>query len=136
MEELDSRYDVYTEPEDATGLIRRTIAITNPSQHERRWEAEFLFDSGAIDTVVPGSWLDAIGVVRESPQRYVMADGRVSELDTGTARVEYAGRGVGVTVVFADENVIPLLGATAMESLGLELDMSNQELKQLPAIQL
>ena len=118
------------------GLIKRRFAVTNPTEHGRRWEAEFLLDSGAIDTVVPSSQLDAIGIVRDTPQRYVMADGRVNQLETGTARIEFGGRGVGVTVVFADDQVTPLLGATAMESLGLELDMTNQMIRQLPAIQL
>ena len=118
------------------GAILANVAVSNPSDRARRWEGEFLVDSGAIDTVVPGSYLHAIGIQPEETRRYVMADGHVSEMEVGGARVELMGGRAWVTVVFADEGVRPLLGATAMESLGIEIDMRTEELRRLPAVQL
>ena len=118
------------------GAILANVVISNPSDRDRRWEGEFLIDSGAIDTVVPGSRLREIGILVDETRRYTMADGRVSELDVGVARVEFMGGRAGVTVVFADDSVRPLLGATAMESLGIEIDMRTEELRRLPAVQL
>ena len=118
------------------GAILAQVTISNPSDRDRRWEGEFLIDSGAIDTVAPGVHLREIGILVAETRRYTMADGRVSELDVGVAQVEFMGGHAGVTVVFADDNVRPLLGATAMESLGIEIDMRTEELRRLPAVQL
>ena len=118
------------------GAILANVTISNPSDRNRQWEGEFLIDSGAIDTVVPGSRLREIGIQPEETCRYVMADGHVNEMDVGGARVELLGGRAWVTVVFADDSVRPLLGATAMESLGIEIDMRTEELRRLPAVQL
>ena len=118
------------------GAILANVTISNPSDRTRRWEGEFLIDSGAIDTVVPGRHLRTIGIQSEETRRYVMADGHVNEMGVGGARVELLGGRAWVTVVFADDNVRPLLGATAMESLGIEIDMRTEELRRLPAVQL
>ncbi len=118
------------------GVILANVTISNPADRTRRWEGEFLIDTGAIDTVVPGRHLRAIGIQVLDTRRYAMADGRVSELDVGVATVEFMGGPAGVTVVFADDNVRPLLGATAMESLGIEIDMSTEQLRRLPAVHL
>ena len=40
------------------------------------------------------------------------------------------------TVVFGEENAEPLLGLTALESVGIEVDPLNQRLKRLPAVRL
>ena len=39
-------------------------------------------------------------------------------------------------VVIADGDVEPLLGVTALESAGIEVDPVNQRLKRLPALRL
>ena len=44
------------------------------------------------------------------------------------------GEVVGGTIVYGDENAEPLLGVTALESGGFELDPHNEELKRLPAV--
>ncbi len=39
-------------------------------------------------------------------------------------------------VIIGDEGVEPLLGVTALESTGIEVDPVNQRLKRLPALRL
>ena len=46
------------------------------------------------------------------------------------------GEIVGGTVVFGEENAEPLLGLTALESVGIEVDPLNQRLQRLPAVRL
>ncbi len=118
------------------GAILAEVTISNPANRSRRWQGEFLIDSGAIDTVVPAARLREIGIEPEETRRYVLADGSVTELEVGGARVELLGGFAWVTVVFADDDVRPLLGATAMESLGIEIDMRDETLRRLPAVQL
>ena len=46
------------------------------------------------------------------------------------------GEIVGGTIVFGEANTEPLLGVTALESVGIEVDPLNQRLKRLPAVRL
>ena len=46
------------------------------------------------------------------------------------------GEIVGSTVLFGEADTEPLLGVTALESLGIEVDPLNQRLKKLPAVRL
>jgi predicted aspartyl protease len=52
------------------------------------------------------------------------------------ARIEFMGEVVGATVIFGDDDAEPLLGVTALESVGIEVDPQNQRLKRLPTVRL
>ena len=47
-------------------------------------------------------------------------------------RVEFMGEVVGATIVMGDDESEPLLGVTALESVGLEVGPRNQELRRSP----
>ena len=53
-----------------------------------------------------------------------------------TADVEFMGEIVGSTIVMGDEASEPLLGVTALESVGIEVDPRNWELWRLPFVRL
>ena len=57
-------------------------------------------------------------------------------MDITTADIEFMGEIVGGTILFGEADVEPLLGVTALESVGIEVDPSNQRLKRLPAVRL
>lgn len=118
------------------GATYVTVAVVNPADPERRWEALFLVDTGAIDCYVPASRLREVGIEPMGRRRYELADGTETELDIGVARVEFMGDAVGATVIFGNDNTEPLLGVTALESVGIEVDPQNQRLKRLPAVRL
>ena len=90
-----------------------------------------MVDKGATDSLVPRQHLEAIGVRPEAQRTYVLADGSEIQLDIAVARIELMGEIVGSTVLFGDEKAEPLLGVTALESLGIEIDPLNQQLKKL-----
>ena len=52
------------------------------------------------------------------------------------ADVEFMGEFVGATIVMGESNAEPLLGVTALESVGIEIDPRDQTLKRLPAVRL
>ena len=116
------------------GATYVTVTIRNPAAPERHWTGRFLVDTGAIDSLVPRPYLQAIGLQPLAQEEYVLADGSPITLDTTVARVEFLGKIVGGTLVFGDEDAEPLLGVTALESGGFEVDPRTQQLKQLPAI--
>ena len=93
-------------------------------------------DTGAIDCLVPGKELRTIGIVPDGKRTYELADGTEVVMEIGVARIEFMGEVVGVTVIFGADEAEPLLGVTALESVGIEVDPQNQRLKRLPAVRL
>ena len=118
------------------GATHVTVTIRNPAQPERTWEGLFLVDTGATDCLVPRRHLEAIGLKPEGARTYELADGSELRLDVTVARVEFMGEIVGATVIFGEDRAEPLLGVTALESVGIEVDPVNQQLKRLPAVRL
>ena len=51
-------------------------------------------------------------------------------MDVTVGRIEFTDTFVGATIVFGEADAEPLLGATALESLGIEVDPLNQTLKR------
>lgn len=118
------------------GIVNANVIVSNPANRNRRWEGQFLVDTGATDSLAPRQHLEAIGIRPEGQRRYVLADGTEICMEIAVARIELMGEIVGSTVLFGDENTEPLLGVTALESLGIEIDPLNQQLKKLPAVRL
>ena len=118
------------------GLTRVTVTIRNPAERHRTWEGLFLVDTGATDCLVPRQHLEAIGLVAEGQRIYGLADGSESRFDITIGRVEFMGEFVGATIVMGADDAEPLLGVTALESVGIEVDPLNQTLKRLPAVPL
>jgi hypothetical protein len=67
---------------------------------------------------------------------YELADGTVHEYRFGLAQIEFMGEVTAGRVVFGPDDVEPLLGVTALESVGITIDPANRTLKRLPAIPL
>ena len=118
------------------GAIQVTVAIRNLAEPERVWEGLFLVDTGATDCLVPRQHLESIGLKPTGHRIYELADGRELRMGIAAAQVEFMGELVGGTIVFGEPESEPLLGVTALESVGIEVDPRNQILKRLPAIRL
>ena len=65
-----------------------------------------------------------------------LADGSEIRLDIAGGKIELIGETTWGTIVFGDESAEPLLGVTALESVGVEVDQRNQTLNRLPATRL
>ena len=52
-----------------------------------------------------------------------------------TADVDFIGEVVGSTIVIVDDGSRQILGITALESVGIEVDPRNQEMKRLQFVQ-
>ena len=110
------------------------VTIRNPADTQRSWTGKFLVDTGAFDSLVPGQRLEEIGLRPKGSRNYVLANGDRITLDITTADLEFRGEIVGATIVYGDEGAEPLLGVTALESGGFEVDPRTEDLKRLPAI--
>jgi clan AA aspartic protease len=118
------------------GLTRVTTKITSLEGDQRSYEEIFLVDTGATDSMVPSDELEKIGVRQEGKMVYELADGTIKEYAFGLARIEFMGEITAGRVIFGDPGAEPLLGVTALESVGIVVDPANKTLKRLPAIPL
>ena len=118
------------------GMTHVNAIVRNPADLSRKWQGKFLVDTGAIDSLIPGSRLKEIGLQPEGQRPYELADGREVLMDVAVARVEVMGEFTGCLVIFGEDNAEPLLGVTALESAGIEVDPQNQRLKKRPSTRL
>ena len=93
-----------------------------------------LVDTGATYTSVPSSLLERLDVKPMRQTSLIMSDGRRVERSLGQTWIRAAGREVMTLVVFGDEKVKPLLGAYALEGLGLGVDPVNSRLVEVEAM--
>ena len=118
------------------GAVQVNVTIRNPAEPARTWEGLFLVDTGATDCLVPRPHLEAIGLEPKGYRPYELADGSEIRLDTTTADIEFMGEVTAGRIIFGEPDTEPLLGVTALESAGVEVDPTNQRLKKLPSIRL
>lgn len=57
-------------------------------------------------------------------------------MDITTGDVEFMGETVGATIIFGPDDAEPILGVTALESVGIAVDPRSQRLKRLPSVRL
>jgi len=118
------------------GATQVTVTIRNPASPERSWEGLFLVATGATDSIVPRDALESIGLAPKAQRISELADGSEIKMDITTGDIEFMGEIVGGTIIFGDPGTEPILGVTALESVGIDVDPRNQTLKRLPAIRL
>jgi clan AA aspartic protease len=117
-------------------LTKVTTKLTSLVDSQKSFEALFLVDTGATDSMAPSDELEKLGVRQEGKMAYELADGTVREYPFGLVRIEFMGETTAGRVFFAVPGTEPLLGVTALESVGIVIDPTNKTLKRLPAIQL
>lgn len=118
------------------GLTHVSVTLCGSERPSDCYTADFLVDTGAIDSMAPAGELTRIGIQPVGHRRYELADGSVHEYAFGLARIEFMGEITAGRIIFGPDDVEPLLGATALESAGMVVDPGTQTLKRLPAVSL
>lgn len=118
------------------GATHVAVTIRNPAVPERSWQSLFLVGTGATDSLVSRDELESIGLKAKGRRSYELADGSELQLDITTADIEFMGEIVGGTIIIGEPGTVPILGVTALESVGIDVDPRNQTLKRLPAVRL
>ena len=118
------------------GLTKVTTRLTSLDNTSKAYESLFLVDTGATDSMAPIDEMEKLGLREEGKMAYELADGTVREYPFGLARIEFMGETTAERIIFGDAGVEPLLGVTALESVGIMVDPTNKTLKRLPAIPL
>jgi hypothetical protein len=60
----------------------------------------------------------------------------IQEYEFGLAEISFMNETTAGRVIFGPDDVEPILGVTALESVGITIDPANRTLKRLPAIPL
>jgi clan AA aspartic protease len=118
------------------GLIHVTVSLRATQKSRKKYEADFLVDTGATDSMAPASKLERAGITRRGRMSYELADGSVIEYDFGLVEIEFMGELTSGRVIFGPNDCEPLLGVTALESVGIIVEPATQKLKRMPAIPL
>lgn len=118
------------------GLTHVTVRVRSLSSQNGAYQAEFLVDIGATDSLVPGGELKRIGVEPVGKQAYELANGRIEEYPFGLAEITFLGEVTAGRVIFGPDDTEPILGVTALESVGITIDPRTRTLRRLPAVPL
>ena len=104
------------------GITNAILKVREHRKFEKTAEVNFLVDSGAIYSLVPGKILEELGIEPYREMSFSLADGTTLKRRVCGAYFEYEGEGGPAPVVYGEEGDEPLLGATTLESLGLVLN--------------
>ncbi len=110
------------------GITVKTLTIKPSHSSDISGEVDFLIDSGAVYSLVPSSILAEMGMEPYREMNFSLADGTVISRKVGDCYFEYQGDGGPAPVIFGEVGDEPLLGATALEAMGLMLHPFNREL--------
>lgn len=91
-------------------------------------EVEFLVDTGSLYTFLPSDLASDLGIDFSMPSQVVLADRRILDVLVGVAYLKLADREGGIIVASMDAPR-PLLGATALEILGLSVNAVEETLE-------
>ncbi|HVS20520.1 MAG TPA: retroviral-like aspartic protease family protein [Pyrinomonadaceae bacterium] len=118
------------------GLTHVTVALKGFGAPNGVYEADFLVDTSATDSLAPESELRKAGIQPVGRTAYELASGRVEEDSFGLAEISFMGEITAGRVIFGPDDAEPILGVTALESVGITIDPTNRPLRRLPAIPL
>jgi clan AA aspartic protease len=118
------------------GLIHVDVRLRSLGSANGAYEAKFLVDTGATDSLAPSSELKRIGVQPVGKTSYELADGSIHEYSFGLVEIVFMDEVTAGRVLFGPDEVEPILGVTALESAGITIDPANRTPKRLPSIPL
>ncbi|MBI5649288.1 MAG: clan AA aspartic protease [Chloroflexi bacterium] len=118
------------------GAIHVTVKLSRPATQD--YESLFLVDAerGATDSLAPRDPMLAAGFRPVGKMTYELADGTPVEYEFTLADIAFMGEITSGRVILGPNNAEPILGVTALESVGITVDPANRALKRLPAIPL
>ena len=104
------------------GITSAILTVWEHRKSIKSAEVEFLVDSGAVYSLVPGKVLDELDIEPYKEMSFPLADGTLIKRKISSAYFEFEGEGGPAPVIYGEEGDTPLLGATTLESIGLVLN--------------
>ena len=122
--------------EEKMGTFQIKVTVHHRDDPDRKFEEQFWVDTGALYTFIPEDRLHQIGAKPMFTQEFILADGRQMTQPVGEVVLKAEGieREMTCPAVFAPKGSLFLLGATALENFGVDVDPVNRRLKPIVAI--
>ncbi|MCH8206180.1 MAG: aspartyl protease [Chloroflexi bacterium] len=117
------------------GFVHVNVGISNPERIRLQEDVELPVDSGAMLSLVPRRILEVLGVSPIGRRRF-RGFGGIVERDTGVVVMSFDGAVAGVTVICGEEDDPSVMGVTALETLGYQVDPDTGELSPTEMLQL
>ena len=111
------------------GFVKVRVGLYNPLQPEKVIEVDAIADTGAIYSIVRRDLLEKLGIKPLRRRRFKAFGGYV-ERDVGEVGMVLLGERRTVPVVFGEEGDAGVIGVTALEIFGLEVDVVRGALKE------
>ncbi len=110
-------------------LLKLRAGLYNPEKSERVVEVEAIVDTSAMYSVVRRDVLEQLGVKPVERRRFRAFGGYVVR-DIGEVGMVLMGRRRVVPVIFGEDGDPAVVGVTALEIFGLEVDVVRGTLKE------
>ena len=114
------------------GLTHVAVKLLNCDSKDT-YNANFLVDTGTMDSMAPAAELKRIGMQPVGKDVYELASGEIVEYEYGIAEMRFMGEIIGTRIIFGPADSEPLLGVVALESAGFIVDPKNQTVRKLRA---
>ena len=117
-------------------MFKQKVKVSNIKKPELFFEEEFWIDTGALYSFVPEDFLERIGVEPAVTRQLILADGRQETRLLGFCDFQIEGLEgcIPCPVIFAPKGSLFLIGATALENFGVEVDPIHKKLKPILAV--
>ena len=114
------------------GLTHVVVKIGNLGSDDL-YDANFLVDTGAVESMAPASELRRVGIKPVGKRTYELASGELRDYEYGLAELRFMDEITSTDIIFGPENAEPILGVLALEGAGFIVDPKNQTLGKLRA---
>jgi predicted aspartyl protease len=115
------------------GITFVKVKVSNPARPRKVAVHELLADSGAVYSLLPVADLKKLGIKPVREEVFSLGNGQVAKKKVGNALFELHGKIGAAPIIYGDEGVY-LLGATALEAMGMMLDPLRRELIPAPML--
>lgn len=118
------------------GMFQIRVKVSKPADRSRFFDENFWVDTGALYSFIPEGRLNEIGIGPLRARDLILADGRHDRRLLGEAvfTIPQLDESLTCPVIFAPADSLYLLGATALESFGVQADPVSQRLKPIAAV--
>jgi clan AA aspartic protease len=113
------------------GLTHVAVTLGHLNSFKETYTANFLVDTGAMDSMAPAAELRKIGIEPVGKRTYELASGEVLEYEHGIVQMRFLDEIIGTDIIFGPDGTEPLLGVIALESAGFLVDPKSQSLRKL-----
>ena len=107
---------------NSMGITNVILRVREHRKSKKFADVEFMVDSGAVYSLVPGKILDKIGIEPYKEMSFSLADGTTIKRKISSAYFEYNNDGGPASAIYGEDGDTPLLGATTLEFMGFVLN--------------